>query len=104
MVKRKVIWSDDAIEEMFEIMKYYIFRNKSKTYSNKLYKDIKLILKTLDFSITFPRKTSDKKLFYIIHNHILVGFDIVDNDLFVQLVSDERRNPDFLSQFLSNLT
>jgi hypothetical protein len=86
---------------MIEIMNYYNQRNKSKVYSSKLYKDILLKLKSLDFSIAFPKKTSDKKLFYFTHKHIFVGFDIIENDLKVHIVIDDRRSPELIERILN---
>lgn len=77
MAKRKVIWSADSSMDMIEIMDFYNNRNKSKEYSRKLYKNIQDKLKTLDFSIALPQKTSDKKLFYFTLKHIFIGFDII---------------------------
>lgn len=103
MAKRIVNWSLEASMDMIEIIEFYNNRNKSKTFSAKLYKGIQLKLKKLDFSIAYPKKTSDKKLFYFTYNHILVGFDIVENTLKVQLVIDERRNPKLIGKLISEL-
>ena len=103
MAKRKIIWSTDSSFDMVAIMQYYTNRNKSKRYSLKLYKEIQLTLKTLDFSIALPKKTSDKKLYYFTHNHIFVGFDIKDNNLIVQLIIDERRNPETVKRLLNTI-
>lgn len=100
MAKRKVIWSSDSSLDMIAILQYYISRNKSKVYSSKLYKDIQLKLETLDFSIALPQKTSDEKLFYFTHNHVFVGFEVQDNILIVQLVIDDRRNPEIIKKIL----
>ena len=72
MVKRKIIWSRIAELEMLDIMLYYIERNKSKVYSKRLFREINLKLKTLDYTITLPQKTSIPDLYYFIHNHIIV--------------------------------
>ncbi len=101
MAKRKVIWSTESSLDMIDIMLYYNNRNKSKNYSSKLYKSINATLKTLDFSVTLPKKTSDKKLFYFSYNHIFTGFDIQENTLIVQLVIDERRNPELIEKLLN---
>ena len=100
MAKRKVIWSSDSSLDMIDIMQYYTNRNKSKKYSSKLYKEIQLTLQTLDFSITLPQKTSDKKLFYFTHNHIFIGFEIQENILIVHLVIDDRRNSEIIKKLL----
>ena len=101
MAKRKVIWSTNSTLDMIEIMEFYNNKNKSKIYSSRLYKEINLKLKTLDFSISLPKKTSDKKLFYFSHNHIFIGFDIQDNTLIAQLVIDDRRNPELIEKLLN---
>ena len=103
MAKRKVIWSFDSSMDMMEIMSFYNHRNKSKFYSAKLYKDIQLRLKTIDFSISLPQKTSDKKLFYFIIKHIFIGFDIIENDLKVLIVIDDRRNAELIKKVLSSI-
>ncbi|WP_432672346.1 hypothetical protein [Flavobacterium sp. SM2513] len=103
MAKRKVIWSADSSMDMIEIMEFYNNRNKSKEYSQKLYKKIQLKLQTLDFSIALPQKTSDKKLFYFTLKHIFVGFDIINTDLNVLLVIDDRRSPELVKKIISAL-
>jgi hypothetical protein len=103
MAKKKVNWSLESSMDMIEIMDYYNNRNKSKIYSLKLYKDIQLKLKSLDFSIAFPKKTTDNKLFYITHNHIFIAFDIINTTLKVHIAIDERRNPELIKKLLNDL-
>jgi hypothetical protein len=103
MAKRKVIWSLDATNDLIDIMNFYNNRNKSKIYSRKLYHLIQHKLKTLDFSISLPQKTSDKKLFYFTQKHIFIGFDLVDNDLNVLFLIDERRSPDLIKRVLTSV-
>jgi len=40
MVKRKIVWSHRARIKLYEILKFYNDRNKSNTYSKKLYSRI----------------------------------------------------------------
>ena len=82
---------------------YYNNRNKSKIYSKQLNRDIRSKLKTIDFTIALPQKTLIENLFYFTHNHIVVCFEIIDNDLRVQLIIDERRNPETIQQLLSTI-
>ena len=55
MGKRKIVWSHTAKDKLFSILEYYTLRNKSKTYSIKLYKrlvnEINLLLKHPDLGI-----------------------------------------------------
>jgi hypothetical protein len=88
--------------DMVEIMNYYTHRNKSKDYSQKLYNSIQFKLKTLDFSVALPQKTSDNKLFYFTIKHIFIGFDCNNNNnLNVLLVIDDRRNPELIKKMLN---
>ncbi len=103
MAKRKVIWSADSSMDMIEIMDFYNSRNKSKEYSRKLYRNIQEKLKTLDFSIALPQKTSDKKLFYFTLKHIFIGFDIIGNDFNVLIVIDDRRNPQLIKKIITSI-
>ena len=73
MVKRKINWSSNALMDLLEIIQYYNNRNKSKIYSTKLNREIKLILKTIDFTVSLPQKTAIPNLFYFIHKHITVA-------------------------------
>jgi hypothetical protein len=101
MAKRTVEWSKIALIDFVEILNYYIKRNKSKTYSQKLNTEIKFKLKTLDFKVALPQKTSVKDLFYFTHNHISVCFEILGNNLKVQLVIDDRRSPELIEKLLN---
>jgi len=56
MAKRKIIWSNRAKIKRYEILKFYIDRNKSHTYSIKLNrrinKELRLLIKYPDLGIT----------------------------------------------------
>jgi hypothetical protein len=41
MAKKSVIWTETAIKQRREILKYWIVRNKSKAYSEKIIEQIK---------------------------------------------------------------
>ncbi len=101
MAKRTVEWSKSALQDLIDILNYYIQRNKSKVYSQKLNKEIRLKLKTIDFTIALPQKTATEDLFYFTHNHISVCFEILNNNLKVQLVIDDRRNPELIENLLN---
>ena len=103
MAKRKVTWVRNAEIQMLDVMDYYYFRNKSMTYSLKLRKDIQFKLHNLNFTVTLPKKTSIENLFYFTHNHICVMFCFEDNDIVVQIIWDERRNPNGLKRILDDM-
>ena len=49
MVKSKIVWSNRAKKRLYGVLEFYIQRNKSKSYSNKLnrllQKEVKILLK-----------------------------------------------------------
>ena len=73
---KKIIWLKNAEIQMFSIMDYYQERNKSKIYSEKLYREITQKIKKLDSKIAFPQKTSIKDLYYFTHNIFLFSFPL----------------------------
>ena len=101
MVKRKVNWSKNALIDLHDIMNYYNKRNKSNLYSLRLNRAVREKLQTLDLSITLPQKTSLKNMHYFMHNHILVCFEIQNNELRVQVLIDDRRNPELIKKMLN---
>ena len=62
MAKRKIVWSNRAKKRLYGILEFYIERNKSKSYSIKLYKllnkEVKLLLKYPDLGL----KTSEESV------------------------------------------
>lgn len=57
MVRKKIIWSKSAITKLFEILEFFEKRNKSKTYSAKLYQKINKELELLHKYPDLGKKT-----------------------------------------------
>jgi hypothetical protein len=104
MAKRKVNWSKNALADLKETLDYYTLQIKSALYSSKLNVAIRAKLNTLDVSIALPQKTSINNLYYFTHKHISVCFEIFDNALRVQLIIDDRRNPELLEKIINPFT
>jgi len=66
MAKRRVDWSRGALMDLVEIINYYNNRNKSKIYSNKLNREIRYKLKTIDFTIALLKKRSSRIYFILL--------------------------------------
>ena len=103
MAKRQVIWVKNAEIQMLDVMDYYFFRNKSKDYSLKLHKAIKLKLHSLDFIVALPQKTSIDGLFYFTHKHITVLFSLENTNIIVKMIWDERRSNKLLQNIFTEL-
>lgn len=96
MGKRKIVWSHRARIRLFEIMDYFAERNKSKTYSVKLYrkfnKELKLILKHPDLGI----KTDIESVRGLIIGDYIIFYEDTLDKIIVHTIWDSRQNPDEL--------
>lgn len=57
MADRRIVWTSSAKLQLIAILEYFNFRNKSKTYSQRLYKLIQTELKILPQQPTIGKKT-----------------------------------------------
>ena len=96
MVKRKIIWSNRAKIKRHEILKFYIDRNKSNTYSIKLNrlinKELKLLVKYPDLGI----KTDIKGVRGLIIENFIFFYEIDKKIIIVHHIWNSRQNPEEL--------
>lgn len=97
MGRRKIIWSHKAEKKLFKILDFYAERNKSKTYSVKLYKRLNKELNSLIKQPDIGLKTEIESVRgLIVHDYIL--FYEYDNEkIVVHSIWDCRQNPDDLN-------
>ncbi len=93
MAKRKIIWSHRARIRLFEILEYFAERNKSKTYSEKLYrrlnKELKLLIKHPDLGI----KTEIESVRGLIIGDYILFYEDINDKIIVHTLWDSRQNP-----------
>ena len=96
MVKRKIVWSHRAKIKLYEILKFYIDRNQSNSYSNKLYKrftkELMLLKKHPDLGI----KTEIEDVRGLIIGEYIIFYQTKDEMIIVHSVWDCRQNPEDL--------
>jgi plasmid stabilization system protein ParE len=96
MVKRKIIWSHRSKIKLYKILEFYAEINKSKTYSQKLYrrfsKELKLLIKQPDLGI----KTDLINVRGLIVGDYLIFYELTDADIIIHTLWDCRQNPDDL--------
>jgi plasmid stabilization system protein ParE len=96
MAKWKVVLSTTAQSDRFEILQYWIHKNKSATYSKKL--DTKF-RKAFDLLEEYPLIGSEsnytKVLSYVVLNY-KIFYIINGSTIYVLRIWDTRRNPDKL--------
>jgi toxin YoeB len=94
MAKRKIVWSDRAKKRLYGILEFYIERNKSKSYSIKLYKllnkEVKLFIKYPDLGL----KTSEESVRGLIIDTFIIYYEVTDDKIIIHTIWDCRQDPD----------
>ena len=96
MAKRKIVWSHRANIKLFEILDFYAERNKSTTYSKKLYKKFKKELLLLLKQPEIGTKTDIESVRGLIVEEYVLFYEATPNMIIVHTVWDCRQNPDDL--------
>ena len=97
MVKRKIIWTLKAKNQLFSILEYFAERNKSKTYSLKLHKKIKSeILITLK-QPNIGKQTDILNIRGLIIENYIVFYELLDTNIIILNIWDCRQNPENLN-------
>ena len=94
MAKRKIIWSNRAKIKLFQILEFYIERNKSKAYSKKLYAKFKKELLILKEQPEIGIKTDIDSVRGLIIDDFILFYEICSDKIIVHSVWDCRQNPD----------
>lgn len=93
MDKRVIIWTLSSTKDLKTIFSYYNTRNRSNTYSRKLYEEMTLLMEEIS-RFPFIGKTTDKEnIRYAIVKEYLLFYQINNNDISVLRVWDSRQNP-----------
>lgn len=94
MAKLKIVWSNRAIKRLYEILEFYDQRNKSKTYSKKLYQ---LLNKQVKILIKFPEiglKTTEETTKGLIIGDFIIYYQLTEDKILIHTIWDCRQNPD----------
>jgi toxin YoeB len=98
MVK-EIVWSKRALIERFQILDYWINRNKSSRYSVKL---DRLFLQQIELLSLHPyigkTTTSGSVRIKIVSNY-LIFYDILETEIHILSIKDGRQNPGKFSAF-----
>lgn len=94
MAKRKIVWSNRAIKRLYGILEFYDQRNKSKTYSKKLYqllqKQVKILLKFPEIGL----KTTEESTRGLIIDDYIIYYQITKDKIIIHTIRDCRQDPD----------
>ncbi|MCD6564330.1 MAG: type II toxin-antitoxin system RelE/ParE family toxin [Bacteroidales bacterium] len=96
MAQYKIIWSNRAKIKRYEILEFYIKRNKSKTYSIKLNKkfnkELRLLIKQPNLGI----KTVLKGVRGLIVDDFILFYEVIKDIIVIHSIWDCRQNPNDL--------
>lgn len=93
MVKNKVNWSHRAKISLFRILDFYAERNKSASYSKKLYKRFNKELSVLTRQPNIGIKTDFESVRGLIVDDFILFYEIKEDSIVVLTVWDCRQNP-----------
>ena len=96
MAKRKIVWSHRANIKLFEILDFYAERNKSNTYSKKLFKKFKKELTLLLKQPEIGTRTDIESVRGLIVEEYVLFYEVTLDMIIVHSVWDCRQNPDDL--------
>jgi plasmid stabilization system protein ParE len=102
MAAKKVIWSIRAQQDRIAILEYWINRNKSKTYSQKLYH---LFNQAVDLIAEHPhigRPTSFQNVKFKVVRKYQIFYEELQDRIEILLIWDSRRNPETLEKIIKN--
>ncbi len=91
---KRIEWTDNALREKVEILKYWKKRNKSEDYSKKLNGLFKNAVRTIQKHAALGRPTEDPEVKNILARDYLIYFTETDTCITVVHILDGRRNPD----------
>lgn len=93
MVKRRIIWTSKSKNQLIDFLEYFNFRNKSKLYSQKLYRKINSELTILILQPNIGKKTNKINVRGLLIENYTIFYEINENQIIILLVWDNRQNP-----------
>ena len=96
MAKHKIIWSHTAKIKLSEILEFYYQRNKSKTYSQKIYREVQKSVGLLKNHPKLGLKTDDITVRALILGEFIVFYEFNKTEIIIHTIWDCKQNPDDL--------
>lgn len=93
---RQIIWSNRSLVLLREIMDYWIYRNGSEIYSDKLYLLMQIALKQLSKYPETGSSTENPKVRYKKVRTYYIYFTFTESLLKVIAVSHVKRSPEYI--------
>lgn len=92
----RIIWSDQASSDLFDILEYWNKRTGSKRYSVKLYNEVKSVLKLIKNFPLIGKRIETREERYFIKEHYLIIYLPNNDRISIMRIWDTRKNPEDL--------
>lgn len=93
MVKRKIIWSNEARLDLLNILDFYINRNGSAVYSKKLNLKFQKSIQLISKNPFIGTQTDFEMVRTLIKDDYQIIYEIFDQLILIIMIWDCRRNP-----------
>lgn len=91
---RRIVWTERANAIFVQILHFYNDRNRSKTYSNKLLREVNAILHLLKRQPFLGSKTDLPDIRVVVTKIYKIFYRIEPKEIVVILIWDNREDPD----------
>lgn len=99
MAKRSVVWTETAAQQRREILKYWVKRNGTTTYAEKLIKLTAEQIKLIQSNPHLFKKTSFPETYVSALGHFSIYYQFNQNLLIITAFWDNRQDPKKLLDF-----
>jgi hypothetical protein len=96
MAKREITWSKNSVIQLHEILEYYTLRNKSNSYSIKLYQKFKTELSKTFKNPEIGIKTKLANIRGLVVSNYILYYEIHNDKIIVLKIWDCRQDPNKL--------
>jgi len=96
MARREIEWLPTAERRLFAILEYFAERNKSKTYSVKLYKTFNRELQLLNKNPEIGIRTDFEGIRGLIVGNYSLFYEVTRDNIVVHYLWDNRQDPNEL--------
>lgn len=93
MVKKQIVWTDNSIKELENILEFYIKRNNSINFSSWLLVEIEKRIEIISIYPKIGRETDLSTLRILPFNNYGIIYKERDETIFIESIWDFRQNP-----------
>ena len=90
---QRIVWSKEAQDDFLATLGYYAERNGSKTYSEKLAKQIQEVIERLREHPLLGRPTNDEEVRILRKGNYQIYYELKNDEIVILVVWDMREIP-----------